>query len=87
MSARVGISELSSWLDETMPTAERAARQLHIDRLEDYGVHTLQAELAFNVHAALLKAQNDEPELALNPYWRAIRAHAFSIFLSAFVAL
>ncbi len=70
-----------------MPTAERAVRLVHIDRLEACGVLTVQAELAFNVHAALLKAQSDEPELALNPYWRAMRAHAFSLFLSAFLAL
>ena len=47
---------------------------------------TPRAELAFAVHQVLLKAERANPELARNPYWRAHRATASSVFLAEFEA-
>ena len=35
---------------------------------------------AFNVHAALLSAERDRPELRSNPRWQIIRADAYEAF-------
>lgn len=39
---------------------------------------------AFNVHTALIKAEQREPSLAKNPQWIIIRQDAFEAFANAF---
>lgn len=44
-----------------------------------------QADEAFEAHAALIKAET--PELARNPYWKALRDAAFARFRAALEAV
>lgn len=39
---------------------------------------------AFNVHCALIKAEQAKPELARNPQWIIIRQDAYEAFYKAF---
>jgi len=39
---------------------------------------------AFNVHCALIKAEQREPALASNPQWIILRQDAFEAFANAF---
>jgi hypothetical protein len=46
-----------------------------------------KARDAFDVHAALLKAERDDPRLSRNPYWTMLRQDAFEAFCNAFKVL
>ena len=46
-----------------------------------------RARDAFAVHAALLKAERDDPTLSNNPQWRLLRMDAFEAFNSAYTVL
>lgn len=41
------------------------------------------ADDAYAAHAALVKAEQAQPSLALNPYWTALRDSAFARFKAA----
>lgn len=49
-----------------------------------YRVHAKQADAAFAAKAALEKAMRDDPALARNPYFTALRDTACARFRSAF---
>jgi hypothetical protein len=46
-----------------------------------------RAELAFADHAALIKAECEDPELARDPSWRTLRTAGLCHFLAVFEAL
>ena len=46
-----------------------------------------RAREAFDVHAALLKAQRENPALLRNPQWTVLRQDAYEAFCSAFKVL
>lgn len=43
-----------------------------------------RADDAFAAHAALVRMEADQPELAENPAWQSLRADAFENFALAF---
>lgn len=43
-----------------------------------------KADLAFQAHSALLKAERERPELRKNPFWTMLRQDAFERFAEAF---
>lgn len=43
-----------------------------------------KAELAFEVHQALMKAEADNPSLRQNPFWAVVRTDAYGEFCRAF---
>lgn len=45
------------------------------------------ADLAFEVHQALITAEVKNPRLAKNRKWRALRANVFADFLATFGAV
>jgi hypothetical protein len=45
-----------------------------------------KADLAWSVHAALLRAERSNPALAENPFWTVLRQDAFENFMIAFGA-
>lgn len=42
------------------------------------------ASQAFSAHTALIETEQTRPELARNPYWRALRDSAFARFRALF---
>lgn len=50
-------------------------------------VNEREAMEAFAVHAALLKAERDDPSLASNPQWTVLRQDAFERFSNAYTVL
>lgn len=46
-----------------------------------------RAREAFDVHAALLKAERDDPKLSRNPQWTVLRQDAYEAFSAAFTVL
>ena len=42
------------------------------------------ADLAYEVHQALLKAKQGNPELSSNHYWHLLQEIAFALFLTQF---
>lgn len=43
-----------------------------------------KADLAFEVHQALMKAEADNPSLRENPFWAVLRSDAYGEFCRAF---
>jgi hypothetical protein len=56
-------------------------------KVKTIGVDERKARDAFDVHAALLKAERDDPSLKANPHWTIIRQDAFEAFSGAFKVL
>lgn len=52
-----------------------------------HSFHSDKAERAFRRHSALLRAERDDPSLALEPWFVAQREHARDDFLQAFERL
>lgn len=46
-----------------------------------------QADDAFAAHAAMLTAEKANPNLALNPHWKALRDTAYARFRAALEAV
>lgn len=46
-----------------------------------------RARDAFDVHCALLKAEQSDPRLSLNPQWTVLRQDAYEAFSAAFTVL
>lgn len=51
------------------------------------GMDERKAREAFDVHAALLKAERADPALRNNPHWTILRQDAFETFCAAFRVL
>lgn len=56
-------------------------------KVKAIGVDEGRARDAFAVHAALLKAERDDPKLSDNPQWTVLRQDAYEAFRSAFTVL
>lgn len=55
-----------------------------MNRVPIFAFDEAQADDAFAAHAALVKAERDNPRLADNEHWQALRDTAFARFLAAF---
>ncbi len=51
--------------------------------IEDCGDHDRELAETFNVHAALVAAENSRPHLKANPRWRLIRMDAYEAYYKA----
>lgn len=56
-------------------------------KVKAIGVDEGRARDAFAVHAALLKAERDDPSLSRNPQWTLLRQDAYERFSNAFTVL
>lgn len=53
-------------------------------KVPTYSMDEQRAFDAFNVHCALIKAEQRDPALSRNPQWIIIRQDAFEMFANAF---
>lgn len=58
--------------------------------MADFASYTFradQADMAYEVHAALLKTERDNPALADNRLWGVLRKDAYGVFMRSFEKL